>query len=133
MADHNNAHALVVLVLGEDASKHRLHTKHAPEGPTYLSRWNLLGFAVARQCRIARLASREVGEYGIETASLDPLRGCGIVLRQDVGLAHKVPDHDEPVCIGVRERADEHRITDAEYGGNAPDAEAKHRIAAAAN
>jgi hypothetical protein len=46
VADHRDAHALVVLVLGEDTPEHRLHTKHAPEGPCDLPRGNLLGFAV---------------------------------------------------------------------------------------
>src|SRR5437667_11584963 len=47
MADDNDAHALVVLILAEGASKHRLHTKHAPEGPRHFSCRNLLGFAVS--------------------------------------------------------------------------------------
>ena len=38
VADHDDAHALVVLVLGEDAPEQRLHAEHAPEVPRDLPR-----------------------------------------------------------------------------------------------
>jgi hypothetical protein len=70
VADHNDAHALVVLVLGEDTPKHWLHTKHAPESPCDLPRGNLFGFAVARERRVGRLSGREIGEDGSELTDL---------------------------------------------------------------
>ena len=72
---HHHAHALVVLILGENASKRRLHTKNAPQIPRHLPRPDLFRFPVARQNGAARLAAREIGEYGVETAPLGPFSG----------------------------------------------------------
>ena len=127
MADHHDAHALVVLVLGEDTPEHRLHAQHAPEGPCDLARGNLFGFAVARERRVARLTRREIREDGIETAPLDPFCGRGVVSRRDVGLAHRVPDHHETVRIGVGQGADQHRVEGAEHRSNPADAERERR------
>src|ERR1043165_8028626 len=74
VADHHDAHTLVVLILGEDASQRGLHAQHAPEVPRRFSRRNLFGFALAGEGHIARLGKREVGEYGVETPPLNPLR-----------------------------------------------------------
>ncbi len=123
VADHHDTHTLVVLICGEHAAQHGMHTQHAPEGPRHFSPRDLFGFAVAGQCRVSGLSACEVGEYGIETAPFDPLRRRGVVPRQDIGLAHKVPDHYQPIRIGVRERSDQHGVEDAEYGGNSADAQ----------
>ena len=56
VADDDDAHALVVLVLGEGPTEHGLHAEHAPERPGDLPRGNLFGFAFAGECRVGRLS-----------------------------------------------------------------------------
>ena len=127
VADDDDTLALVVFVLGEDTPEHRLHTKHAPEGPRDLPRGNLLGVAVARERRVASLTRREVREDGIETPPLDPFSGCGVRRRRDVGVAHLVPDHDETAGVGIWQGADQHGIEGAEHRRHPADAERERR------
>ena len=53
--------------------------------------------------------------------------GVGLPLPRRVGLAQRVPNHDETVRIGVRQGAYQHRVDGAEHRCKAADAERERR------
>ena len=122
VADEEHANALVVLLGREHATDSRAHAQHAPEIGRGLARPDLVGRTVAGQRRVLRLRRRDVAEDRVAAPPLQHFRGGGEVLRNAVA-AQIVPDHDELVRGGVRQRTEQDGVEGAEHRGHAADAE----------
>jgi hypothetical protein len=121
VADDGDAYALVVLLFREHPTEERAHTEHAPEVSARFACRDLLGLAVAGERRGSRLGESDVGEHRVVAPPRQPLGRGGKAL--PALAVQVVPDHDEPVGIGVRQRADQHRVEGAEDRRHSADAE----------
>ena len=81
VADDDDAHALVVFVLGEGTPEQGCTPRTLQNVHVTFRAGDQFGFAVAGERRIGRLRGCEIREDGIEAAPLNPFRGCGVVPR----------------------------------------------------
>ncbi len=121
VADDDDPHAFLVFFFREHPPHQRIHAQYAPKVRRRLTRRNLFGLGIARECRGCRLGDRGVGENGVVAPPLQPFGGRGKALR--ASAAQVVPDHDETVRVGVREGTNQYRVEGAEHRRNPADAE----------
>ena len=109
VADHDDRRARAILVFRKRSAGDRLHAENGKEVRRHTSSEQLFGNAVA--CHAHRAPARR-GHAGEGAVQAHPL---GVVARRRripavAGDRIVLPDHDEPIRIAVRQRADEQRI-----------------------
>jgi len=129
MADHRDALARVGGTLGKARAEHRLHAEHQEEIRRGLDGVDALWIAAGLGQRQLRIPPRRgFVEHLRQAAIVDEVDRRNPLVRQPlavVGLPHRC----QAIGIGIRQRAQNHAVEDAENGRGRADAqrERQHR------
>jgi hypothetical protein len=123
--DHDNRRCTRLIVeLGEEAAPHRRHAQCGEKVGGHAGPGETLGLGAADRSQIRRrdLIAAEVGERSI-VAPVEQESGIGLVDAEEARHDEGMGQGDEAVRAGIGQRAQQHRVDDAEDRRRAADAE----------